>query len=300
MKTKLPILGTLILLAGLMLSAPADAQAGRLRAVIKNNGADSTNNIKVNKSSSTTVVQGNKNLFSTSVYSVAKTGGNTQKGNTGGTNNLTTGDAYSSVYVSNYGGINYAHIGCCDHGECDDHDPKPTPSPSPTPPDCEEVEDFAGAVENVDQGTLKTGAAITDPTRTDAQAATGAPDGSFFSIGDEGWIELALPNGVPTEAGNLLSLHEVTNGRDTYPEEKAMVEASEDGSTWHNVGEASNQDSDDGEGVTLLDLSGLPIDTVNYVRVTDSTDYGLHNDEADGYDLDAIDARYASCEEVAV
>jgi len=96
-------------------------------------------------------------------------------------------------------------------------------------------------------------------------------------------------------SGPDLSFHEVTINRDTYPEETATVEVSENGSTWFNLGTIGNHDS--GTGVSLLDFNSTGLATINYIRLTDATDYSLHNDAADGYDLDAFDAFTSTCQQ---
>lgn len=87
---------------------------------IKNNGALSTNKVKVVNLSSKTVVQGNKTVATTMVSTSANTGGNKSKFNVGGTNTITTGAASNTVDVTVTGGTNTNstdECGCAQSGE---------------------------------------------------------------------------------------------------------------------------------------------------------------------------------------
>lgn len=127
-----------------------------------------------------------------------------------------------------------------------------------------------------------------------------AVEGNFFSLGQAGTITLSFEYPVlHVDSGLDLSFHEVTNGRTGYSEEKAKIEVSDDGSRWFNLGEVSSKDVD---GVSYKDFTvdNLGILTtltwVKYVRITDTTDFSLHINTADGYDLDAVDASNGTCE----
>lgn len=141
------------------------------------------------------------------------------------------------------------------------------------------------------QGPLKNGSPVTDPARTDPNDALGAPDGQFYSLGFAGELVVNFADKVYDVAGeelSLLSFHEVTNGRDTYPEENANVYVSQNGSDWQFVGTISNQDN--GTGVSLVDIGPSGYDWIQYVKLVDATNPAIHSATADGYDVDAIDA----------
>ena len=64
-----------------------------------------------------------------------------------------------------------------------------------------------------------------------------------------------------------------------------------DGTTWHNVGEVDNT----GTGIDSVDFSSYASE-IYKVRLTDTTNPGIHNDNADGFDIDAVSTTV--CEDV--
>jgi predicted ribosomally synthesized peptide with SipW-like signal peptide len=150
---------------------------------------------------------------------------------------------------------------------------------------CEEVADGYGRVARLfSQGLQKDGDPV-DPARSDETAAEGAPDGNFVSLGFGGDIRIALDGYV---VGTDVTAFEITFGRDNYPEEKADVYVSEDGSSWTLVGTAYNHDTD---GKSIIDVSGSGLSEIRFIRLVDTTDPTLHDSgDADGYDLDAVGA----------
>jgi len=159
--------------------------------------------------------------------------------------------------------------------------------------------DYTASVYDHDQGTLKNDTPITDTTRTELTNANGNPDGSFFSLGKDGFVILKFAGVVGTSGDALpdLKIHEITNGRPTYPEELASVEVSLNGTDWTPVGTASSEPGGvgGGDGITEIDLDSYTISLFQYVRLTDSTNFGPHRTDADGYDLDAVEALYGAC-----
>jgi hypothetical protein len=111
------------------------------------------------------------------------------------------------------------------------------------------------------------------------------PDGS---VGD---ITVAFGRWVLNGDGYDISVHEVTNSRDSYPEETADVYgwyADE----WYLLGSVSNHDQYMGEdpGVGLVDLGVLPY--VEKVKIVDTSQVGDFTGRVyDGYDVDAVDAK---------
>jgi len=164
---------------------------------------------------------------------------------------------------------------------------------------CEIKKVWAAGVESVSQGTLKNGGAITDPNRTNPNKALGPNDWvpgtgtNFFSLGKGGTTTLSFSSPVLDGEGDDLSFHEATNGRATYPEEKVSVEVSKDETTWYSIGEATSEPG--GDGIVLLDFSSIGLSSVKFVRLTETTNFDPHLGNADGYDLDAVDAVYG-CE----
>lgn len=167
---------------------------------------------------------------------------------------------------------------------------------------CSAAEVFAATFVSAVQGNKKNG----DPVNADRSigaSATGAPEGlvnppAWYSLGFGGSIVVQFASPVGDEAGDDISIHEITGGRATYPEESALVEVSADGLNWYAIGSASSEPGGAGDGITYLDIStavGAP-SQISYVRVTDTTNPALHIATADGFDLDAVDAVYGVCE----
>lgn len=160
---------------------------------------------------------------------------------------------------------------------------------------CTEGAGYATTVVEADQGTLKNGNPITDPTRTNPNKTLGAPDNQFFSLGKGGNVVLSFTNFPINVTGNDVSIYEITNGRDTYPEEKAKVEISQDGTTWHTVGTASGTDAG---GISSQDIALTTLTWFKLIRISDTTNFALHDVTADGYDLDAVGIVYGACSTV--
>lgn len=155
---------------------------------------------------------------------------------------------------------------------------------------------WASAVVNSSQGLRKNGTPVL-PERSDPNDVLGVPDGigspasGFFSLGFGGSIVLQFDDPVVDGTGADLSFHEITNGRSSYPLEKAKVEVSNDNVNWTLLNDEITSRSGV-NGVTLIDLSNTPAapSSVNYIRITDTSDPAIHAGDADGYDLDAVDA----------
>lgn len=168
---------------------------------------------------------------------------------------------------------------------------------------CVDVERFASAFHDVDQGTRKNGTAIL-ADRTDPNDVLGAPQslgtpydnpviaGSFFSLGFKshpsgtatttpgGSIVVSFPGNVVQGPGPDLKLWEVTGGT-SYPDELVMVEVSNSlAGPWTLVTASATRDAE----------MELPIASAKYVRITDVSPPGPFETTADGFDLDAIQA----------
>lgn len=158
---------------------------------------------------------------------------------------------------------------------------------------CEEGEwvchPWADAVVSEDQKKRKDGSAVLSE-RSDVGVALGAAEtsgassdspvviGSFYSLGFGGSVILRFHNLILNQPGDDLRVYEVTGG--TYPDEKATVEASQDGVSWTLLGTATR----DGD----FDLG--PLSWAGYVRITDTSSSGAFEPTADGFDLDAVKA----------
>lgn len=148
---------------------------------------------------------------------------------------------------------------------------------------------WADATVIEEQGKRKNGTNVL-PERSDAGVALGAAEtsgasadspivvGSFYSLGFGGSVILRFNNLILNESGNDVRIYEVTGG--TYPDEKATVEASQDGVSWTLLGTAT-RDQD-------FDLGSLA--WASLIRITDISSPGAFEPTADGFDLDAVKA----------
>lgn len=168
----------------------------------------------------------------------------------------------------------------------------PAGSQSPTPAACSGQIFANGAVLNT-VGVKKDNSAITDPNRTDPNKATGGNDWvvgtgtNFFSIGKNGVVTLSFASPLVDVPGPDLTFYEATNGRDTYPQEKVDVSVSTDGVNFTNIGSINSESPATGtDGVTTLDLAGNT--NITHIRLTETTNFTPHTNDADGYDIDAV------------
>ena len=119
---------------------------------------------------------------------------------------------------------------------------------------------------------------------------------TFFALGFGGTATLEFSRQVLNVDGNDLSFHEGTNGnRNSYPEETALIEVSQNGTDWYEVGTVTGRSTDGGSGVDLVDFGSTGLNWIKFVRVTDTSNSALFENTADGYDLDAIDATMLGC-----
>lgn len=151
------------------------------------------------------------------------------------------------------------------------------------------------------QGLRKDGTAV-PLERSITSSVTGEPDwisppdSGFFSLGSGGFITVGFNGYVLNENGDDLSFHEATIGRASYPEESAKIEVSQNGIDWYDAGAASSRSGVD--GVKYIDFDATGLDWIQFVRITDTTNFENLNVfflTADGYDVDAIDATNIVC-----
>ena len=184
----------------------------------------------------------------------------------------------------------------------------------------EEAPYFAAQVEDSDQGTKKNLDPV-DEERSNPVAALeqeypdGVPDDrddiGFFSLGfnhdDEegefeeegGSIVVSFDCPLQNGEGDDLRVWEVTFGTapDDYPVEKARIDAwYEEGNEWVSFPEeADNRDqgpagSPDALTISDFDLDDVGLESTTQIRIVDTTDPSIHNAQADGFDLDGIQA----------
>lgn len=162
---------------------------------------------------------------------------------------------------------------------------------------------WAVAVEDFSQGQRKNGTDVVPgrsnpadalgPAQTSGAQNDPSPTG-FVSLGFGGSITLHFPNGIDDGPGDDIRIYEATGGSN-YPAESVLVEVSPDGLDWTTIIVTPNEITYD--GTVAIDLNGVPI--ARYVRITDTTDPNDHPDgNADGYDLDAVQAIHCEDEEL--
>lgn len=130
-----------------------------------------------------------------------------------------------------------------------------------------------------------------EPQRQEPSNALGEPQGgdwlNFVSLGIGGVLEIDMGSRVMNVAGDDVMIVETSFGSpscDEFPE-RVTVLASQDGSSWVNLGSAC-QDAD-------FDLGPLP--WARYFRLIDNTDSADFETVNDGYDVDGIAG--VSCQE---
>lgn len=139
---------------------------------------------------------------------------------------------------------------------------------------------WADEVISSNQGVMKNGQPV-PAIRSNPQSAVGeaegdTQDGHFFSLGFGGNIVLKFTNGVK----DGVIVVEATNV--SYPNEFAKIEVSQNGTTWINAGNVTQ----DGQVNMPENLS-----CVNYVRITDQSNPNDYPDDiADAYDVDGVKA----------
>jgi hypothetical protein len=153
---------------------------------------------------------------------------------------------------------------------------------------------WADTVADFDQALRKDGSAV-DSARSSSSDALGAADWSdgdtdgFVSLGFGGSIVVAFDSFVPDVTGNDITVYEATNG--TYPAETALVAVSQNGTTWFDIGTAINP------GASSFDFSSTSLTWIKYVRLTDTSNGGVHSADADGFDVVAVKATQTVCDQ---
>jgi len=125
----------------------------------------------------------------------------------------------------------------------------------------------------------------------------GKNESNFFSLGFGGWMILEF--GCPITNGDGSDIRIIEDTWGTYPVEKAMVSASQNGIDWTELGEANNEARDpvyNYHTISEFDLGDL--EWATYIKVVDTTDISLYGSRpnAEGYDLNAVLALH-DCEE---
>lgn len=164
---------------------------------------------------------------------------------------------------------------------------------------CEAGEQYADSVVLADQGRRKDGSLVLVDRRNPATAlgapqTTGTPSdpsvlpNSFFSLGfgvsttSSRSLTLAFNNNIIIDGtGADVRVYEVTGG--VYPDEHVKVEASQNGTVWVTIAPDAIRDAS-------IDLNGSGLSWAKYIRLTDINSTAPFTNDADGYDVDAVEA----------
>ena len=180
----------------------------------------------------------------------------------------------------------------------------PTSTPTPILSQCVEGPTWAAQIQAASRGIRNNDTPVLIE-RSNPENVLGSPDGQFFSLGKNGVLIAKFDNPIVNVTSKMdVSIHEITNGRSTYPEELATVEASLDAQTWYLLGTASNKTDTTGDlsgqggiGISLFDLETANLPAANYLKITEVSNWEPLELTADGFDLEAIDATYGLCEQ---
>lgn len=160
---------------------------------------------------------------------------------------------------------------------------------------CEE-DPYADDVMTYLPGKRKNGSDI-NTDRDDPTAALGGPDvptaQKFVSLGFGGSLTVEFYNYIINGDGDDLLINDTTYSTN-YPLETADVYASQDGSTWEYLGEAQSGNCNCDENASTFDLGAL--EWARYVQIIDTTNPDIHATNADGYDVNNLEALHSSCE----
>lgn len=153
----------------------------------------------------------------------------------------------------------------------------------------EESPYYPSTVKEYSQGLKKDGTFVKEARSDPEQGLVfeeGRDESNFFSLGFGGYIVVEFDCPVRNGDGNDLKVIEDTWG--SYPLEKAEVSAGQDGEEWIYLGVADNTNADGIHTISEFDLGEL--ESARYVKIVDTSKPNDHNSEADGYDLNAVQA----------
>lgn len=148
---------------------------------------------------------------------------------------------------------------------------------------------YGASVYDYSQGLRKDGTPVLAARSIPSQGLvyeSGQSESNFFSLGFGGYMTVVFDCPVMNGDGVDVKVWEDTWG--SYPLEKAAVYASQDGTTWTYLGEADNTNNAGIHTVSEFDLGSLA--WAKYIKVVDTSDPAVHNNAADGYDLNAVEA----------
>ncbi len=148
---------------------------------------------------------------------------------------------------------------------------------------------YASAVFSSSQELRKDGSSVLPVRSVPEQGLvfeSGQNQSNFFSLGFGGEIVVEFACPIQNGEGNDVKVIEDTWG--SYPLETANVFASQDGENWTFLGEADNTNNVGIHTISEFDLGALA--SATYIKVVDTSNPADHNNAADGYDLNAVEA----------
>lgn len=172
-----------------------------------------------------------------------------------------------------------------------------TPSPTPAIPvaagTCTVGSGWLSQTIFASQGKQNNGLSV-PLYRSSPTYAFGSSDSVYFALGKAGIAAYKFSGNVQNIPGPDITVYEETIGRATYPIEQAKVEVSLNGLQWYTLPKmASSRGS--ALGTTSLDFSSTGLSTIRYIRITDIPNPSNTYPEADGFDLNAIEAISQYC-----
>jgi hypothetical protein len=158
---------------------------------------------------------------------------------------------------------------------------------------------WADSVAGFTQGLRQDGSPVL-PARSDPTAALGVAErstdpsgsgvGTFVSLGFGGHIDLGFDNRICNQEGDDLDIELVEATQEPYADELVDVYVSKDGVSYTLAASNVNKDA----------TIGLPagMEYAKYVRLVDKTNPAVSETNADGYDVDGVQALApsSSCE----
>lgn len=171
--------------------------------------------------------------------------------------------------------------------------PSPTPASPVAPPACVNGVGYVNETVAISQGTQLNGMLV-PLYRSDTSYGYGPADNIYYTLGKNGSVTYKFAGEVKNINGWDFLIFESSIGRSTYPTETAKVEVSDDNTLWVTLSTLATSRFN-GSGVTNIDIAGTGLSKVRYVRLTDIWNPANLNLEADGFDVNAIQARSLDC-----
>jgi hypothetical protein len=170
--------------------------------------------------------------------------------------------------------------------------PSPTPVSS-DPMSCINSRGWVNGTKAVFQGKQLNGLPV-PLSRSDTANAYGPPDELFYSLGRGGWVEYSFPQNVINVVGDDIRIYEVTNGRAFYPIESAKIKVSPDGVQWFSIAKIATSRINV-LGITGINIGETGLSQIRFIRFQDIISKENLYPEADGFDLNAIEAASIDC-----